>query len=132
MEKERDITNPILKAASKLGARLFRQNTGVGWIGRTLRRSEGTLTLADPRPLHAGLCVGSSDVIGWTPVVITPDMVGARVAVFTALEVKTGRLKATEEQERFIEAVRAGGGIAGVVRCTEDAVGLILAPIKPH
>lgn len=131
MAKEKDITNPILKAASKLGARLFRQNTGVGYVGRTLRRTESTLTLADPRPLHAGLCVGSSDIIGWTPIEITPDMVGARVAVFTALEVKTGRLTATDEQERFIAAVRSAGGIAGVVRSDTDALSLILAPIRP-
>lgn len=125
MAKEADITNPILKAASKLGARLFRQNTGVGWIGRTLRRTESTLTLENPRALHAGLCVGSSDVIGWTPIEITPEMVGRRVAVFTALEVKTGRLKATDEQQRFVDAVRDAGGIAGVVRSTDEAMGLL-------
>lgn len=130
MAKESDVTNPILKAASKLGARLFRQNTGRGWVGETVRKTADAITLKDPRPLHAGLCVGSSDVIGWTPVVITPEMVGARVAVFTALEVKTGRVPTTQEQRDFIAAVLNAGGIAGVVRSTEEAVGLILAPIK--
>jgi hypothetical protein len=70
----------------------------------------------DARPLHAGLCEGSSDLIGWTPVTITPDMVGTTIAVFTAVEVKTGRVRVTEAQTRFLDAVTAAGGIARVAR----------------
>lgn len=131
MARESDITNPILKQASKLGARLFRQNVALAWIGETVRKTADTLTLRNPRPLHAGLCVGSSDCIGWTPVVITPEMVGARVALFTAIEVKTGRVPTTQQQRDFIAAVLKDGGIAGVVHSTDEALALILAPIRP-
>jgi len=127
MADERDITNPLLKAASKLGARLFRQNVGQGWVGRTVKHTGDMLVLANPRPLYAGLCRGSSDIIGWTPVVITPEMVGRTVAVFTALEVKTKGVATTKEQTSFVEVVRGSGGYAAVVRSVDDG----LAAISP-
>ena len=122
---EADITNPILTGATKLGARLFRQNAGLGWVGKITRKTAAAITLENPRPLHAGLCKGSSDIIGWTPRVITPEMVGQTVAVFTALEVKTGRVATTPEQAAFVRAVQAGGGIAAVVRSTDEALDLL-------
>lgn len=127
MPNERDILNPLLKAASLIGARLFRQNTGVGWVGRMVSNSAGTVVLAGARPLHAGLCKGSSDVIGWTPVTITADMVGKKVAVFTALELKTAGVATTTEQANFVKAVRASGGFAQVVRSVDEG----LAALNP-
>jgi hypothetical protein len=59
----------------------------------------------------------SSDLIGGTPIVVTPSMVGKRLMVFTAVEVKRvdwspGKDKQRERgQLRFINAVRAAGGI---------------------
>ena len=64
---------------------------------------------------------GGSDLIGWRSVVVTPDMVGQRVAVFAALEVKGEGGRATPEQRQFIENVRRAGGFAGVVRSIEEA-----------
>lgn len=64
----------------------------------------------------------SSDFIGWTPVVITPEMVGSTVAVFTALEAKAlgfkiklvYPVKSREfAQNKFIELVQKSGGIGG-------------------
>jgi protein involved in polysaccharide export with SLBB domain len=43
-------------------------------------------------------------------------MVGTTVAVFTAVEVKTGRVPVTAAQTRFLDAVTAAGGIARVTR----------------
>jgi len=128
MADERDITNPLLKAASKLGARLFRVNTGMGWVGRIVRQTADAITLAHPRPLHAGLCKGGSDIIGWTPVKITPEMVGRTVAVFTALEIKTARVPTTPEQARFVATVREAGGYAAVVRSVDEGLAA-LAPL---
>jgi hypothetical protein len=59
-----------------------------------------------------GLAPGSSDLIGWI------NRCG--IAVFLALEVKDHNGRPTREQLAFIDTVRAGGGIAGVVRSVDD------------
>jgi hypothetical protein len=77
------------------------------------------------RPVQYGVCnPGGSDLIGWTPVCITPDMVGKTVAVFTAVEVKTPTGKPTEHQLNFITQVLRAGGFAGIARSPGDAVAI--------
>ena len=123
--KEGSVIDNILLGISKLKCRLFRNNTGMGWSGELIRKKEGNVHLANARPLHAGLFKGSSDLIGWTVVTVTPEMVGRKVAVFTSLEVKTGTLKATKEQSNWIQKVRESGGIAGVVKTADEATELL-------
>lgn len=101
------ILRQILLRASQLGWRLFRNQSG-------------RYQLPDGRWLTSGLCVGSSDLIGWKPVVITPDMVGTTLAVFVAVETKTTRGNVSKPQARFIAAVQAAGGLATVARSVED------------
>lgn len=122
---EGNITKKILMAIPKfVNTRLFRNNTGTGWVGKS--RKKGTITyIEDARPLTAGLCKGSSDLIGWTTRVITEDMVGKNIAIFTAIEVKTKYGKPTAEQLNFIKQVKLSGGIAGVARDENDAIQLI-------
>lgn len=132
MTKEKGLINDILVAASRLGRRLFRVNTGLGWIGRAERFSKqtfvkvmaGDVVIRAARPLHAGLCEGGSDIIGWTPIEITPEMIGRKVAVFTAIEVKTENVRTTKEQANFIDAVKKDGGFARVARSVEEGVTL--------
>lgn len=100
-------------AASKRGARLWRNNTGV---------AQGQ----DGRPVRYGLCndsaqlnrrLKSSDLIGITPVLITPAHVGGVIGQFTALEAKregwvfTGT-EHEKAQLRFLELVISLGGSA--------------------
>lgn len=102
--------------------RIFRNNVGTGWAGsKIVRNANGSITIHDPRPLHAGLCVGSSDLIGWQSVVVTQEMVGKPVAIFLAVEVKRPKKNPTPEQTNFLERVAAAGGISGVARSVEDA-----------
>lgn len=92
------------------GLRLFRNQVG---------------QLPDPRtgrPVQFGLARGSADLIGWRSVVVTPDMVGRTVAVFTSLEVKTTTGRLTPQQRNWMQAVLAAGGIAGVARSVADAL----------
>ena len=128
--KEHDIQNRALLALSRGTTRLFRQNTGMGWGGRVTARRGSTVTIQDSRPIHAGLCRGSSDTIGWHTVTITADMVGTKIAVFTAIEFKTARRRPTDDQVHFGEAVQAAGGLFGVAWTVEDAV-KILGSYKP-
>lgn len=121
---EGNLLKTIQIELSKINVRLFRNNTGTGWQGRAEWQGQKAVTLHNPRPLRAGLVEGSSDLIGWTEVVITPDMVGRKVAVFTAIEGKTGKLHATDKQSAFMRAVRAAGGRVGVARDVADAVAI--------
>ncbi len=108
---EVDIMRQIQVALSKDGHRVFRNNVAVGWVGQLVKRhQDGTAILKNARPLHAGLCVGSSDLIGWTS-----------RGVMLAIEVKTETGRATPEQLQFISAVRAAGGRAGIARSIQQA-----------
>lgn len=115
------------------GSKVFRLNTGKAWAGRGQRQSDGSVLIEYAQPVTLGFGLpngdpvrGASDLIGWTPMVITPDMVGMRVAVFTAGEAKPAKGGTTsEDQERFIAQLRADGGIAGVVRTPTDVRGIL-------
>jgi hypothetical protein len=106
---EQRIQQEIRLAVSKGDTRVFRNNTG------TLRDANG-------RPVSFGLCKGSADLIGWTIRTVTPEMVGQRIAVFTSIEVKTATGRLRPEQQQWLDAVQAAGGIAGVARSVEDAL----------
>jgi hypothetical protein len=112
----------IMLALGRGATRLFRNHVGQGWTGK-FARTEGPFTiLLEARRCTFGLCVGSSDLVGWKTVTITPDMVGQRVALFTAIEVKrnTGGVT-SEDQSKFVTAVRMAGGLAGVARNPDEA-----------
>lgn len=96
--------------------RLIRVNAGMGWVGKIFKRAGNKLVLENPRPLH-GVPTGVSDLIGFKSVLITPDMVGQRVAIFLAEEFKTDGYKTvTPQQKAFIDMVNELGGIGRVVR----------------
>ena len=125
MNKETPLLHRIMLALTGVNTRTFRNQVGQGWYGKTRNIDRGVVVLENARPLKAGLCTGSSDLIGWHSVEITPAMVGRRIAVFTAIEGKTGKTRTTDEQFNFLEAVRQAGGIALIVRDEdeiEDAV----------
>jgi hypothetical protein len=93
-----------------------------------MRNNTGTLRDQHGRPVSFGLAKGSADLIGWRTVTITPEMVGQQVAVFTSIEVKTSTGRVKPEQQQWLDAVQAAGGIAGVARSVEDAQALTAEP----
>jgi hypothetical protein len=110
--KEADRIKEIL-IALPTDRRLFRINSGMGWAGKVVRKTGNTIILKDARPLHAAP-TGWPDLCGWTTIEITPDMVGSKMAVFTAVEVKvTGGLNKAQRAYRAI--IEAMGGIFEVV-----------------
>lgn len=133
--KEHSIQQRILLACGRGLTRLFRNNTGVAWAGKgppvqaaktmTVTMRPGDVLLRAAQPIKFGLCVGSSDIIGWKSRVMQPVDVGVRYAIFAALEVKADKGRATDDQNNFIEQVRAAGGIAGVVRSDAEAETLL-------
>lgn len=123
MTSEHTLQNRIRNAIADL-CHVWRVNVGTGWTGDAKRLPNGTVLIANPRPLSSGLPVGFADLVGWRTVTITQDMVGTEIAQFCALEIKTETGKATTEQKAFLAAVRKAGGLSAIVRSVEDAIGL--------
>jgi len=99
-----DLTHIVQRLATKLGGRLFRNNSG------RYKTEHGRWVQFGVPPK------GGSDLIGWMP--------GGR---FAAVEIKVGRDKLSDEQAAFLAAVIKAGGIGGVVRTVEDAEALLNA-----
>lgn len=117
---------------SNAGATVFRHNVALAVVGKVtwiksicaVRVGPGDAVVRNARPLHAGLVKGGSDILGWTPVEITPDMVGQTIAVFTAVEWKKDT-PLTTDQRNFLNNVKRAGGFAGVARTVAEALGII-------
>lgn len=107
-----EITARLMISWSKVKGRLFRNNTGSGWTSNIKwSMPDGSLVLKNPRPLKAGLVKGGSDTIGWTPIVITREMIDLTLPVFTAIEIKGDKDRPTKEQLNFIDEVNKANGI---------------------
>lgn len=124
-----------LAAGALAGVVLFRVNSGKAWFGHGApqRLNDGSVVIPGARPVALGLAltngdpvVGQSDLLGWRTITITPDMVGARVAVFMAVECKRETGGRTSSQQRhFIDQVRQAGGIAGVANTPGAALAIV-------
>ena len=114
MTSEAPIRDRIRLAVAGLGARLFRNSIG-------LCRCRGT-------PITYGLGEGTADLVGWLPITVTPALLGKRLSVFVAVEVKTPGTATTKKQIAFLEAVRKAGGIALVAHSEAD----VLDALNPH
>jgi hypothetical protein len=125
MPSEHVVQQQVLAQFGSGPVRLWRNNVGTGWAGQATRVTAGNLqaiahtlrpgdvVVRNGRPLHAGLCVGSSDLIGYRRV--------NGLAQFVALEVKSERGRPTPEQTRFLDHISSAGGCAAVIRSVEDA-----------
>ena len=114
MSREQQAFDAIYRANPR--SRLFRNDNGVGYVGGKVKRTrDGKLALVGGRPIKYGLQPGSGDLIGWTSVEITQEMVGQRVAVFTSIEAKTEGDTVKDEQRAWARAVQYAGGIGRIV-----------------
>lgn len=129
--RESTIWKECLLALGKIpGVRIFRNNVGTGWVGKSTRLKAGQTYVAaggevvihNARPLQAGLFVGSGDGIGWRTVTITPDMVGKQFAQFVSLETKTSAGRIRPEQATWAKNVTESGGVAIIARSPDDLI----------
>lgn len=121
---ESDIQQQIQSAAMYHGCHLMRNNSG------QLKNQNGTPVrygLGNVSKKHSDK-IKSSDLIGFTCVVITPEMVGRKVAIFTAIEVKDEdwvfRSEKMDTREKaqwaFLKWIRSNGGYAGFASSTTN------------
>ena len=111
---ESELQREIMLAVTAEGCRLFRHNVAQGWMGDAEVTHHGggiSVYIPHARPLHAGLIVGGSDLIGWN-----------RRGLFTAVETKSKRGRLTIEQLRFLDNVRAAGGIGVLARSVDEVL----------
>jgi hypothetical protein len=134
MSNESSVQKKIWQALSPTST-LFRLNTGKAWTGSAppQRLSDGSIFLPGARPISLGFCfantdpvVGAADLIGYTTIEITQDMVGKKMAIFTSIECKNSngghKLK---EQQHWMNNIRMAGGIAGFAKSTDEALSII-------
>lgn len=114
---EIDLVRQLQLEASSRGHRLWRNNSGVGWVGPQVRVTHpmmvmmypGDVLLRKARALHAGLAPGSSDLIGLTS-----------SGQFLAVEVKMPKKQATTGQKSFLETIQDLGGHGILARTIDD------------
>ncbi len=119
---ESTVQKHIRLAAKEDGVLLLRQNSGAlkDMTGRLVRFGLANESKQMNDQFKSG------DLIGITPLVITPEMVGKTVGVFTSVEVKTEgwKYKGTPHemaQERWRAWVASYGGFAGFAASVEEA-----------
>ena len=107
---------------------LMRNNSGAlpDETGRPVRYGLGNITKEHNKKIK------SSDLIGITQIVITPDMVGKTVGVFTAIEVKKEDWDINKKfdkreiaQYNFIKWVKFLGGFAGFCNDANNLQGIL-------
>lgn len=119
---ETDLQREIQIALSDENTRLLRNTVGFGWQGTHFTIRDGKLVAGVARAVTFGLGPGTSDLVGPHSIVVTPAMVGRRIALFTAVEIKRPKKKgATQGQGNFINAIAELGGLSGVARSIEEA-----------
>jgi len=115
MRSESEIQQLLQIEAALHGTILMRNNSGAlkDATGRTVRYGLGNISSKHNDSIK------SSDLIGITSVVVSPDMVGRMIGIFTAIEVKAEGWKPSLTDKReiaqrnFITWVQSRGGIAG-------------------
>ena len=118
---ESELQQLIQVEASKYDCILLRNNSGaaVDSTGRHIRFGLGNISKQYADRMK------SSDLIGFTMVMVTPEMVGQRLPVFTAIECKDPSWvyqssdKRTSAQKNFIDWVKSHGGNAGFAKSLE-------------
>jgi hypothetical protein len=121
MISEAAVQQQMRLEASGYGVRLWRNNNGAckDENGRLIRYGLGN----DSAKMNKHL--KSSDLIGVTPVRITPEMVGQIVGIFTSIEVKREgwHYAGTEReaaQKAWIGIIKSFGGKGGFATNTGD------------
>lgn len=124
----------LIWAELGLDCSLHRVNTGRGYVSGlgpagVSKLTDNSILMKAARPIPLGLqdarnqvVPGVADLIGWTSITITPEMVGQTIAVFTSVETKRSKGGVTSpEQITWKNKISAAGGIAFVANSAHTA-----------
>lgn len=121
MKSESEVSQLSQIEAAKHGCILWRNNSGAftDATGRHVRYGLGNISKKQNEKFK------STDLIGITSVLITPEMVGQTIGVFTAFEVKGEGWREPKNireiaQLAFIFFVKARGGIASFISSVDQ------------
>lgn len=112
----------MLAVGALPGVRLFRNTVGTGFVGTEVKGPPDLIVLRNARRVTFGLQIGSHDLIGWKSLVVTPEMIGQRLAIFLGGEIKTDVGKLSAEQRTFHRNLLEAGGLSGVWRIPDEAL----------
>lgn len=112
----------MLAVGALPGVRLFRNTVGTGFVGTQVKGPADLIILRNAQRLSFGLQVGSHDLIGWRSIVVMPEMIGQRLAIFLGGEIKTDVGKLSAEQLNFHRNLLEAGGMSGVWRTPGEAI----------
>lgn len=122
--------------------RLFRLNTGRGWVSslgpKGVRKlQDGSVHIIGARSIPLGFAdvkgdpvAGACDLPGWTSMEVTPELaqrlIGRKIAIFTSIEVKRSKGGVhSDDQKNWCTQVRDAGGIAGFATSPQQAQEII-------
>lgn len=95
----------------------FRNEVGEGWFFPPWMKF---FEKEDARYLVYGLAPDTPDIVGFTTIEITQEMVGQKIAQFTGYEIKTGDAVQTAGQKNFQKILESMGGKYKVIRSVGD------------
>lgn len=124
--------NALAEVGASATHRLWRNATGTYHAGKVVARGPkkvtlrpGDVVLRGGTTVHAGLCVGSSDLVGIVSVpvrILPPDGV---VGLFAGIELKVPGNGAKPHQRKWLDVIRDLGGVAGVAHSAEEIMDIL-------
>lgn len=114
-----------LEALWELYPTCFRHDVGSAYAGGhefvakkngMIPVKKGDRVIKNPSRIRYGLEKGAGDLIGWTEKVITEEMVGQKIAIFTSIEDKSDTDRIGLEQIIWLLNLRLAGAIAEVYK----------------
>jgi hypothetical protein len=121
---EGKVSADIALALGHGDCRLWRNNVG------GLYAMDGRFVAYGLGSIGGKILPGTLDWIGLRSVVITPEMVGRRVAIFAAIDAKD-LAKPRKNQILFANHVIAAGGLAGFAHNVDEARAILCPPWLP-
>lgn len=100
---------------------LFPNPVGKGYVGKCVSFKNGVAVIENARIVDFGLFPGSPDDVGWRSIIVTPDLVGKRIAIAVGFEYKKKKGQRRKKQKDTIKKMQEWGCIAAFIEGIDDA-----------